>query len=282
MTSAPHHPPAQNDDLLVGPVYLAGPGNPLLITEPLRAAPGWAESQTPTGQVFSSPCLRAQIAELPSSRYGGWKISWSREPLAIPAWIATFTRNTPAEIVSAFTATLMRGVDNDHKDFLPGGPHYAPIAPGDVLIARGWKDEANALFQYQHSPDRHAYLSLRQYDADFHSELEGGVSAERTMYACVEAANGPRWHADFTSATPLHLITAAADALSSPAPVRRNRRNLPERNLPYLTTRPATPLRVTAARARTTARPLVTGSSAAPAAVPVTHPGVANPRRSRR
>jgi hypothetical protein len=282
MTSAPHRQPAQDDDLLVGPVYLAGPGSPALITEPLRAAPGWAETQTPYGRVFSSPCLRAQIAELPSSRYGGWKISWSREPLAIPAWIATFTRNTPAEIVSAFTTTLMRGLDNDHKDFLPGGPHYTPIAPGDVLIARGWKDEANALFQYQHSPDRHAYLSLRQYDADFHSELEGGVSAERTMYAGVEAANGPRWHADFTSATPLHLITAAADALSSPAPVRRNRRDLPERNLPYLTTRPATPSRVTAARARTTARPLVTGPSAAPAAAPKTHPGVANPRRSRR
>ncbi|WP_374117022.1 DUF317 domain-containing protein [Streptomyces sp. MNU76] len=149
-------------------------------------------------------------------------------------------------------------------------------------MARGWKDEANALFQYQHSPDRHAYLSLRQYDTDFHDELEGGVAAERTMYACVEAANGPRWHADFTSATPLHLITAAADALSSPAPVRRNRCDLPERNVPYLTTRPATPSRVTAARARTTAQPLVTGSSAAPAAVPVTHPGVANPRRSRR
>ncbi|MEW2403488.1 DUF317 domain-containing protein [Streptomyces sp. NPDC046862] len=282
MTSTPHHPPAQDDNLLVEPVYLAGPGNPALITEPLRAAPGWAESQTPTGRVFSSPCLRAQIAELPSSCYGGWKVSWSREPLAIPVWIATFTRNTPAEILSAFTTTLMRGVNNDHKDFLPGGPHYTPIAPGDVLIARGWKDEANALFQYQHSPDRHAYLSLRQYDVGFHDELEGGVSTERTMYACVEAVNGPRWHADFTSATPLHLITATADALSSPGPVRRSRRDLPERSLPYLTTRPAAPSRVTAARARTTARPQATGPSAAPAAARVTHPGVANPGRSRR
>ncbi|GAA3299247.1 hypothetical protein GCM10020295_36940 [Streptomyces cinereospinus] len=112
--------------------------------------------------------------------------------------------------------------------------------------------------------------------------MEGGVSAERTMYACVDAANGPRWHADFTSATPLHLIIAAADALSSPAPVPRNRRDLPERNLPYLTTRTATPPRVTAARARTTTRPLATGPSAAPATAPVAHPGVANPRRSRR
>ncbi|QFQ99327.1 DUF317 domain-containing protein [Streptomyces phaeolivaceus] len=282
MTSTPHQLPAEDDDLLVGPVYLAGPGNPALVTGHLRAAPGWAESQTPYGRVFSSPCLRAQIAELPSSRYGGWKISWSREPLAVPAWIATFTRNTPAEIVSAFTTTLMRGVDDDHKDFLPGGPHYTPIAPGDVLIARGWKDEANALYQYQYSPDRHAYLSLRKYDTDFHDELEGCVSAERSMYACVNAANGPRWYADFTSDTPLHLITAAADALSSPAPVARNRRELPERNLPYLTSRPAASSRVTAARARTTARLLVAGSSAAPAAAAATHPGVANPRRSRR
>jgi hypothetical protein len=129
MTSAHHGPPVQDDDLLVGLIYLAGPGNPALIPEPLRAAPGWAESQTPYGRVFSSPCLRAQIAELPSSRYGGWKVSWSREPLAIPAWIATFTRNTPVEVVSAFTTTLMRGVDNDHKDFLPSGPLLHPHRP---------------------------------------------------------------------------------------------------------------------------------------------------------
>ena len=97
--------------------------------------------------MFSSACLRAQIAELPSSRYGGWKVSWSREPLAIPTWTATFTRNTTAEIISAFTTTLVRGLDNEHKDFLPGGPHYTPIAPGDVLIARRKRRRAGQAHQ---------------------------------------------------------------------------------------------------------------------------------------
>ncbi|MDX2803692.1 DUF317 domain-containing protein, partial [Streptomyces scabiei] len=157
-------------------------------------------------------------------------------------------------------------------------PHFTPIAPGDVLIARGWKDEANALFQYQHAPDRHAYLSLRQYDADFHSELEGGVAAERTMYAGVEAANGPRWHADFTSATPLHLITAAADALSSTAPVRRRPHDLPERNLPFLTIRSAA-ARTQAHAARATAR---SSASAVPVARTTAHMRLANPTRSLR
>ncbi|MET7684412.1 DUF317 domain-containing protein [Streptomyces sp. NPDC005423] len=264
---------APTNRVLVSPVYLAGPGNSAVVTRPLHAA-SWAEARTPVGRMLSSPCLRAQIARLPD----GWTISYAREPLAVPHWTAHFTRDTPAEIVSAFTTTLMRGLDNDHKNFLPGGPHFTPIAPGDVLIARSWKDEANALFQYQHSPDRHAYLSLRQYDADFHAELEGGVAAERTMYAGVEAANGPRWHADFTSATPLHLIISAADALSSPAPVRRRPRDLPERHLPFLTIRSAA-ARTQPHAARATAR---SSASAVPVARTTAHMRLANPTRSLR
>ena len=282
MPTAPDKPHARDDELLVGPVYLAGPGNAALITDPLRAAPGWAESHTAAGRVFSSPCLRGHIADLPGSRYGGWKISWSREPLGIPTWIAAFSRDTPAEIVAAFTTILLRGLESNHRDFLPGGRHYTPVSPGDVLIARGWRDEYNELFQYQHAPDGHAYLSLRQNDADFHAELEGGVPAEWTMYGCVEAARGPRWHADFTSATPRYLITAATEVLSSPAPVRRTLRDLPERNLPYLTTRPATTSRAEAARARTTAPRPTPSTATAQARALVGHPGVANPRRSRR
>ncbi|MDX2756804.1 DUF317 domain-containing protein, partial [Streptomyces scabiei] len=112
---------APTDRVLVGPVYLAGPGNSAVVTRPLHAA-GWAEARTPAGRMFSSPCLRAQIARLPN----GWSISYARAPLAVPRWTAHFTRDTPAEIVSAFTTTLMRGLDNDHKDFLPGGPHFTP------------------------------------------------------------------------------------------------------------------------------------------------------------
>ncbi|GGS92712.1 DUF317 domain-containing protein [Streptomyces chromofuscus] len=269
----PDDPHTSARDLLVSPVYLAGPGNPTVVTRPLHAA-GWAEARTPAGRMFSSPCLRAQIADLPD----GWTISYAREPLAVPHWTAHFTRDTPAEIVSAFTTTLVCGLPDDHRDHRPGGPHHTLAGPGDVLIARGWRDDHSSLFHYQHAPDGHAYLRLNLGEADFHTELEGEVSAAWTLYARVEAVNGPRWYADFTSRTPVHLITATADAFSRPDPVRRRPRDLPKRHLPFLTVRSAA-ARTHAHAARATAR---SSASAVPVARTPAHMRLANPTRSRR
>ncbi|MDQ0958043.1 hypothetical protein QFZ66_001921 [Streptomyces sp. B4I13] len=66
---------ASTDRVLVSPVYLAGPGNSTVVTRPLHAA-DWAETRAPAGQMFSSPCLRAQIAEVPD----GWTISSRKDP----------------------------------------------------------------------------------------------------------------------------------------------------------------------------------------------------------
>ena len=43
---------------------LTGPGNPAVVTRTLHTA-GRAEAGTPAGRRFSSPCLRAQITDLP-------------------------------------------------------------------------------------------------------------------------------------------------------------------------------------------------------------------------
>ncbi|MEI5601087.1 DUF317 domain-containing protein [Streptomyces brasiliscabiei] len=223
---------------------------------------------------LSFTCLRAQIADLPD----GWTISYAREPLGVPDWTALFTRGTPAEIVSAFTTTLVRGLPDDHRDHRPGGPHHSPAGPGDVLIARGWRDDHSPLFHYQHSPDGHAYLRLNLGHADFHTELEGEVCAAWTLYARVEAAGGPRWYADFTSRTPLHLITATADAFSRPDPVRRRPHDLPERHLPFVAVRSAA-ARPHAQAGGATAR---SSASAVPVARTPVHMRLANPTRSRR
>jgi hypothetical protein len=66
--------------------------------------------------------------------------------------------------------------------------------------------------------------------------------------------NGERWHADFTSATPLYLVREAVLALSSTEPVERPLSGIPERNLPYVTVTPVgtgTDPRRSAALART-------------------------------
>ncbi|MEU9246955.1 DUF317 domain-containing protein [Streptomyces sp. NPDC048385] len=140
------------------------------------------------------------------------------------------------------------------------------------------EDDHSPLFHYQHAPDGHAYLRFNLGEAGLHTELEGKVCAAWTLYARVEAAGGPRWYADFTSRTPMHLITATADAFSRPDPVRRRPRDLPERHLPFLAVRSAA-ARPHAHAARAAARSSV---SAVPVARTTAHLCLANPTRSRR
>jgi hypothetical protein len=104
-TSPPGDLPPDTD-LLVHPVYLAGRGDTATLHEALCDARGWGKATTATGMVFTSPRQDAQVAYLPESRYGGWKAVQYREPLGTPLWWATFSRNTPAEITSAFTTAL--------------------------------------------------------------------------------------------------------------------------------------------------------------------------------
>ncbi|MEV0035487.1 DUF317 domain-containing protein [Streptomyces sp. NPDC050804] len=98
--------------------------------------------------------------------------------------------------------------------------------------------------------------------------MEGGGPAQWTMYGCVERANGERWHADFTSATPLYLIHEAVLALSSTDPVERPLHAIPERNLPHITARPANagpdPRRFAALTRTPNTPPTAPGPTAAP------------------
>ncbi|MDX6331576.1 MAG: hypothetical protein QOI83_3959, partial [Streptomycetaceae bacterium] len=107
----------------------------------------------------------------------------------------------------------------------PGGPHHTPGGPTAVLAQRGWHEESHGRYQYQHSPDRHAYLRLNLDldEADFHSELEGGVNAGWTMFASVQEANGPRWH---SSQSAPHSTWASTGVLPSRLGGRRPVRHL--------------------------------------------------------
>ncbi|MDT0467583.1 DUF317 domain-containing protein [Streptomyces gibsoniae] len=238
--------------LLVHPVYLAGRGDTATVYEALYDTRGWGKATTATGLMFTSPRQDAQVAYLPESRYGGWKAVQYRGPLGTPLWWATFSRNTPAEITSAFTTALVEGLPSNHRDFLHGGPDLS--SPAGALAERGWQTDDTAMYLYQRSPDGHAYFALRKGDLDDYMELEGEGPAQWTMYGCVDHVNGERWHADFTSATPLYLVRKAVLALSSTEPVERPLSGIPERNLPYVTVSPVgagTDQRRSAALART-------------------------------
>ncbi|MGJ5804970.1 DUF317 domain-containing protein [Streptomyces europaeiscabiei] len=238
IATSPSGDRAPDTDLLVRPVYLAGRGDTATVYDALRDARGWGKAITATGLMFTSPRQDTQVAYLPESRYGGWKAIQCREPLGTPLWWASFSRNTPAEITSAFTTALSEGLPSNHRDFLHGGPHHQPRSPARALADRGWQTDDTAMYLYQRSPDGHAYLGLRKGHLDNYMELEGEGPAQWTMYGCVDHVNGERWHADFTSATPLYLVRETALALSSTEPVERPLSGIPERNLLYVTVTP--------------------------------------------
>ncbi|MBV9023015.1 MAG: DUF317 domain-containing protein [Streptomycetaceae bacterium] len=260
--------------MLVHPVYLAGRGESEPIYDALCDTRGWGKAITATGLMFTSGCQSVHVAYLPEHLHGGWKITQYREPLGMPAWSARFTENTPAEITAAFTTALADHLGSEHRDYAPGGPKYLATGPSKVLAGRGWTHTSNALYQYLHAPDGHAYFSTREYDLDEDEELAGEGPAQWTMYGCVDKAGGERWHATFTSGTPLSLVTRTALALSNPEPVERRLGAIPVRNLPYVTARPAN-----VPAARTTRTQPVT-SPALPSPAPG-HPPASTPSHHR-
>ncbi|MBM9508022.1 DUF317 domain-containing protein [Actinacidiphila acididurans] len=233
-------PDEQHPDLhvLVTPAYLAGRGNPADLSNSLYAHRDWGWTSTDTGQIFVSPRHDTHIAYLPQGRYGGWKVTQYREPLGMPIWSATFSPNTPTEIISAFTDALIDRLASDHPHSWNSGPAGQVTRPADTLAERGWRNTDTNLDFCHRSPDGHAYLSESRHGVNDYAELEGGYRARWTMYACVDVVNGERWHADFTNRTPLHLITEVTRAFSSTEPVERPRSGIPERNLPYVTITP--------------------------------------------
>jgi hypothetical protein len=272
------HPDPQ---LLVSPLYLAGRGNPAAISNALYAHRDWGWTSTDSGQIFVSPRHDVHVAYLPHSRDGGWRITRYHEPLGVPMWSASFSRDAPTETTSAFTDALVECLESDHPHPWQFGPNNEVALPADALAERGWRTANTAIDLSQHSPDGHAYLSRRTPDTDdyaeMHLELEGNSPAMWTMYACVNEVNGERWHATFTSRTPLYLVTQTVRAFSSTEPVERPRSGIPERNLPYVTTTPAAgpdpDRRRSAALARTPhARPAAAAPPSSPAASDTTPP----------
>lgn len=223
----------QPDDqpVMVSPVYLAGAGDTATIYGPLDDTRGWGKAITDSGLCFTSPRLDTHVAYLPESRYGGWKVTRYNEPLGMPIWSAAFSRCTPAEITAAFTRAL--AADNLDEE------HHPARRPIDALAERGWREDNTQLHRYHWSPDGHAYLSRRTFSDDSNAELQGDSPARWTMRTCMEKVGAHWWHADFTDATPMYLVTAAVNAFSSTEPVERPRSGVPERNLPYVTATPA-------------------------------------------
>ncbi|GGU68537.1 hypothetical protein GCM10010211_37370 [Streptomyces albospinus] len=160
-TTAPHAlGPAA--DVLITPAYLAGPGTDDAIFNNLDSATGWTKVVAfGEDTYYTSPCQRVRIANVMDSHYGGWTISYAEDPLGVPDWITTFDRDTPREIVAAFTDTLVAGLPNNFANYLSGGTHYTGHTPATVLSSHHWEAVRGTRPFRMVSPDGHAAYRIR-------------------------------------------------------------------------------------------------------------------------
>lgn len=244
-------------DVLVSPGYLAGPGDSRSIFSALDIAPGWTKAIAfGTDTYYTSPCQRVRVANAVESFYGGWTISYAEDPLGVPDWITTFDRNTPHEIVAAFTKTLVDGLHNNFADYLSGGRHYTGISPASLTAQHRWEPVQGSRPFRTVSPDGHAAYQMRVGWLHEYDELLTPEKSTWRMSAGTDPVYTPSWQAFFSRYTPQHLIAASTAVFTDPTPVPRAPGHIPNRHrslvsvTPVDTTKPDP--RAAAALARST------------------------------
>ncbi|MEU8687709.1 DUF317 domain-containing protein [Streptomyces sp. NPDC048665] len=223
---------APSTEVFVEPVHLAGPGPRETAFSILDDAAGWTKTVAfGTDAYYASPCQRVRIANPVESYYGGWTITYAEDPLGVPDWITTFDRNTPHEIVAAFTKTLVHSLPNHFRDYFSDGKHYTGLSPQSVLRRSNWQPVHGSRPHWNVSPDSRAALRTRSGWLHEYTEL---LTPEKSMWRLsggVVPVHVPSWRAFFSGNTPQHLRTAATIALTSPDAVPRFVGDIPERHL---------------------------------------------------
>ncbi|MGA5631421.1 DUF317 domain-containing protein [Streptomyces lydicamycinicus] len=273
-------------DVLIAPVYLAGPGPGHAVFNTLDSAAGWTKVVAfGSDTYYTSPCQRVRIANAVESHFGGWTISYAEDPLGVPDWITTFDRDTPQEIVAAFTDTLVAGLPNHFADYLSGGEHHTGHTPATVLTSHQWEAVRGTRPFRTVSPDGHAAFRIRSGWLHEYDELLDPAKSTWRMSAGPDPITTPSWQAYFSRGTPEHLMTAAAKALTDPRPVVRAAFLIPDRHRSLVKTQPLRPdqarSRSTAALARSSPTHAMHHVQPPPAASAPVTPAIAGSRRQR-
>ncbi|MDF3292396.1 DUF317 domain-containing protein [Streptomyces silvisoli] len=190
------------EQALISPRYLAGGGDPAWITVPLHRACGWSYGHNPLmpRTILTSPDQQATLRIDPDPDEPWWTVRHARKGDQ-PAWSARFDARTPVEILAALTDALTA----------PTSPASSPH-PYDVLRQAGWHTVGEGLA----SPDHIAAIEHYGDDGPWFAEVR-----------LDENEGGLLWRAYLGNATPPHLVTAFAQALADPAPVRRDPHRIP-------------------------------------------------------
>nr|WP_267884961.1 DUF317 domain-containing protein [Kitasatospora phosalacinea] len=187
------------------------------------------------GQSFtSSPDHRFRIASGQLDPGARWRITAAHEPLGPPQWMAGFSENTPEELVTAVTESLIVALPDtdwtgEHHPALKEG-QFAGDAALNALVAAGWREGAPVGgVRRVESPDYLARASLRRNSDPL--DLMGHCAL--AIEAGPENAGEPYWQALFTAGTPALVTDAFVRALTDPAPLRRDGDGMDERLLAH-------------------------------------------------
>lgn len=221
---------APDTQVLISPVYLAGPGPRTAVLDVLDHAPGWTKA-TPfddTDTYYTSPCQRVRIANTANSHFGGWTITYAEDPLGVPDWITTFDRGTPQEIVAGFASTLVESLPSNFRDYFSDGPHYSGDSHEDVLRRHDWQLVRGSRPYWNIAPDGHAGVRTRSGWIHEYDELLSPANSMWRFSAGADPRLTPSWRAFLTRTTLPHLRAAAATVITSSSPVARRADEVPE------------------------------------------------------
>ncbi|WP_326692336.1 MULTISPECIES: DUF317 domain-containing protein [unclassified Streptomyces] len=263
--------------VLVSPVYLAGEGSAEPALRPLLEAGFRHEYDAQGNARLTSPTERHRVDYMPRGlTQVKWRISEGPDRYTPPTWQATFTDNTPPEVVAAFTTALTQ-----NESPWPGGRRPRADDVLRPLADAGWRRRETEWEIDFTSPD---HLATVSYDTTPGHPLDPGyepwlISGARNL------GHGHDWYGAFTTHTPTRLVTAVATRLSSPDPApRTNTETLhPEATVTHGASPSSAPTdtpRASAARSRT--RATAGDSRPQPSAMPTPQAQAANARPQRR
>ncbi|MBD0688296.1 DUF317 domain-containing protein [Streptomyces sp. CBMA123] len=237
--------PSTPDEFLVHPRYLAGAGEIGRVLQPVVHAHGWPFENNPYGNriAATSPCGRIEVL-CQMAVFHLWKISVRDRPGdERPRWQATFTKETPAEIVGALVQALAADRYRAPEEIVaewPGHPSTAwrPLlkagwTPSDLTELRiadpatgtvsvAWPGTEGAVATVVDgirltSPDGKASL--------VHTPKPDHLFGEGVGPWQIDCTFGPAWQDQWTailsSATPVRYLNMLMSSIADPAPVVR-------------------------------------------------------------
>ncbi|MFJ7244453.1 DUF317 domain-containing protein [Kitasatospora sp. NPDC098652] len=230
-------------EFLVHPRYLAGAGDIGRVLRPVVNAHGWPFENAPHRNrvAATSPCGRIEIL-CEEAVFHLWKISVRDRPGdKRPRWQATFTRETPAEIVGALVQALAADRYVAPEEIVAEWPGHSTAA-WRPLINAGWTPSDLTAVQFDDgdggivqvtAPDASGAAVLdgiRLTSPDgkaalVHTPKPDHLFGEGVGPWQIDVAFGPdwldQWTAVLSAATPVRYLNMLTSAVAGPVPVVR-------------------------------------------------------------